>query len=219
MGNSEEHICLWGLVKRTSNSQDPVPIKSAECLFWTNQLKVLVQNPSFPRFLLSLEIKNNNNIMHYACYVDSALCVIIRAHHKIWFFIRKNKISPDVFKNSHKYIWWNCLLANLFLHVKLLYETPVASTGPWLVFTTQMCCGHDMTFYQLGPHLWMYFSPKTKYCQFWQLCHDWWHCKLSQWQLTVSSASTKLSNWQSIVFTVSEFNHGQMIKSIVFCGI
>ena len=44
-------------------------------------------------------------------------------------------------------------------------------------------------------------STENKRSSSWQLCHHWWHCKLSLWQLTVPPVTTKLSNWWSFVFS------------------
>ena len=38
-------------------------------------------------------------------------------------------------------------------------------------------------------------NTENKRLSIWQLCHYWWHCKLSFWQLAVPPVMTKLSNW------------------------
>ena len=42
---------------------------------------------------------------------------------------------------------------------------------------------------------------ENKTLSVWQLCHDWWHRKLSLRQLTAPPVTTKLSNWQPFVFS------------------
>ena len=51
---------------------------------------------------------------------------------------------------------------------------------------------------------WLYknrysYITENKRLSIWELCCDWWHCKLSLWQLTVPPVTTKLSNWRYFV--------------------
>ena len=50
---------------------------------------------------------------------------------------------------------------------------------------------------------WNFTCTKNKGSSIWQLCHHWWHRKLSLRQLTVPPVMTKLSNWRPYVFCVS----------------
>ena len=50
-------------------------------------------------------------------------------------------------------------------------------------------------------HIELSQTLKTNGLSIWQLCCDWWRCKLSFWQLTVQTVMTKLSNWRPFVFS------------------
>ena len=63
--------------------------------------------------------------------------------------------------------------------------------------------------WSMTPLSWLCMSLYTenKRLSIWQLCHHWWHHKLSQWQLMVPPVMSKLPNWRSFVCSVSHWGH------------